>query len=88
MTMLSLDLFAQDGTQGITLASQMLYSYFEPLTRLILIVGAICGLVGSVKVFQRFSSGDPATEKAAAAWFGACIFLVVSSYVLKSFFLT
>ena len=77
-------MFAQDGMNGINLAAEMLYSYFEPLTRLILVVGAICGLIGSIKVFQRFSSGDPNTEKAAAA----CIFLVISSLVLKSFFLT
>ena len=81
-------MFAQDGMNGINLAAEMLYSYFEPLTRLILVVGAICGLIGSIKVFQRFSSSDPNTEKAAAAWFGACIFLVISSLVLKSFFLT
>ena len=33
------------------------------------------------------SSGDPATSKTAASWFGACIFLIVAATILRSFFL-
>lgn len=33
------------------------------------------------------ASGDPDTSKTAASWFGACIFLIVSATVLRSFFL-
>lgn len=80
--------FAQgNGLSGITDATAMVSSYFEPLTKLIYAVGAVVGLIGGIKVYQKFSSGDPDTSKTAASWFGACIFLVVAATVLRSFFL-
>ena len=68
-------------------ATAMVTSYFDPLTLLIYAVGAVIGLIGGIKVYQKFSSGDPDTSKTAASWFGACIFLIVSATVLRSFFL-
>ena len=50
-------------------------------------IGAVVGLVGGVKVYNKFSSGDPDTSKTAASWFGACIFLIVAATILRSFFL-
>jgi hypothetical protein len=80
--------FAQgDGSAGITEATTMVSSYFEPATNLIYAIGAVVGLIGGVKVYTKFSSGDPDTSKTAASWFGACIFLIVAATILRSFFL-
>ena len=76
-----------NGIKGITDATSMVTSYFAPLTKLIYAVGAVVGLIGGIKVYQKFSSGDPATSKTAASWFGAGIFLVIVGVVLESFFL-
>lgn len=76
-----------NGLTGIAEATSMVTSYFDPLTRLIYAVGAVVGLIGGIKVYQKFSSGDPDTSKTAASWFGACIFLIVAATVLRSFFL-
>ena len=76
-----------NGIKGITDATSMVTSYFAPLTKLIYAVGAVVGLIGGIKVYQKFSSGDPDTSKTAASWFGACIFLVIVGVVLESFFL-
>lgn len=76
-----------DGSAGITEATQMVTSYFDPATKLIYAIGAVVGLIGGVKVYQKFSSGDPDTSKVAASWFGACIFLIVAATILRSFFL-
>ena len=54
---------------------------------LIYAIGAVVGLIGGVKVYGKFSSGDPDTSKTAASWFGACIFLIVAATILRSFFL-
>ena len=62
-------------------------SYFDPGTKLIYAIGAVVGLIGGVKVYSKFSSGDPDTSKTAASWFGACIFLIVAATILRSFFL-
>ncbi|WP_417355401.1 DUF4134 domain-containing protein [Flavobacterium sp.] len=79
--------FAQDGAAGINEATQMVTSYFQPATQLIYAIGAVVGLIGGVKVYNKFSSGDPDTSKTAASWFGACIFLIVSATILQAFFL-
>lgn len=76
-----------DGSAGITEATQMVTSYFDPATKLIYAIGAVVGLIGGIKVYQKFSSGDPDTSKTAASWFGACIFLIVAATILRSFFL-
>lgn len=88
MTFCAAAAYAQgNGLQGITDATQMVSSYFDPVVRLIYAIGAVVGLIGGIKVYQKFSSGDPETSKTAASWFGACIFLIVAATVLKSFFL-
>jgi len=76
-----------DGSAGITEATEMVTSYFDPATQLIYAIGAVVGLIGGVKVYNKFSSGDPDTSKTAASWFGACIFLIVAATILRSFFL-
>lgn len=76
-----------NGQAGITETKQMVTSYFEPGTKLIYAIGAVVGLIGGVKVYGKFSSGDPDTSKTAASWFGACIFLIVAATILRSFFL-
>jgi len=77
---------AQDGAAGIGEADTQVRSYFEPGTNLMYAIGAVLGLVGAVKVFQKWNAGDQDTGKVAAAWFGSCIFLVVVATVLQSFF--
>lgn len=76
-----------NGMAGITEATKMVTSYFDPATKLIYAIGAVVGLIGGVKVYNKFSSGDPDTSKTAASWFGACIFLIVAATILRSFFL-
>ena len=76
-----------NGMAGINGATKMVTSYFDPGTKLIYAIGAVVGLIGGIKVYNKFSSGDPDTSKTAASWFGACIFLIVAATILRSFFL-
>lgn len=77
---------AGDGKAGIDKATELVKTYFAAGQILLYVIGAVVGLIGAVKVYNKWSSGDQDTSKAAAAWFGACIFLVVVATVLKSFF--
>ena len=83
---LSKSLSAQDGNEGIDQATTMVKSYFDSGANLMYAVGALLGLIGGVKVYQKWNHGDHDTGKVAAAWFGSCIFLVVVATVIKSFF--
>ena len=88
LTAIAIGAYAQgNGIAGINEATKMVTSYFDPGTKLIYAVGAVVGLIGGIKVYNKFSSGDPDTSKTAASWFGACIFLIVAATILRSFFL-
>lgn len=78
--------FGQDGNAGINEANTQVRSYFDSGTNLMYAVGAIVGLIGAVKVYNKWNSGDHDTGKVAAAWFGSCVFLVIVATVIKSFF--
>ncbi len=78
--------YAQDGNAGINAASTQVRSYFDTGTQLMYAIGAVVGLIGAVKVYQKWNAGEPDTGKVAAAWFGSCIFLVIVATVLRSFF--
>lgn len=78
--------FAQDGNAGISEATTKVKSYFETGTDLMYAIGAVVGLVGAIKVYQKWNSGDHDTGKVASSWFGSCVFLVIVATVLQSFF--
>ncbi|MFC0773334.1 DUF4134 domain-containing protein [Terrimonas alba] len=78
--------YSQDGNAGINEANAKVRSYFASGTNLMYAVGAILGLIGAIKVYQKWNAGDHDTGKVAAAWFGSCVFLVVVATVIRSFF--
>ena len=86
LLLISFYVSAQDGNAGINAANTQVRSYFAAGTNLMYAVGAIVGLIGAVKVYQKWNSGDQDTGKVAAAWFGSCVFLVIVATVIKSFF--
>jgi hypothetical protein len=86
LTITGLYASAQDGNAGIESANTQVRSYFDSGTTLMYAIGALVGLIGAVKVFQKWNAGDQDTSKVAAAWFGSCIFLVVVATIIKSFF--
>ena len=51
-----------NGMAGINEATKMVTSYFDPGTKLIYAIGAVVGLIGGIKVYNKFSSGDPDTR--------------------------
>lgn len=85
-TICHLQSMAQDGVAGIQEANTKVRGYFDVGCNLMYAVGAILGLIGAVRVYQKWSNGHPDTGSTAAAWFGSCVFLVVVATVLKSFF--
>ena len=43
-----------NGLAGITEATNMVTSYFDPATKLIYAIGAVTGLIGGIKVYSKF----------------------------------
>ena len=54
-TVLASSAFAQgNGLSGINEATKLVTSYFDPGTKLIYAIGAVIGLIGGIKVYQKF----------------------------------
>ena len=78
---------AQDGNVGITQANTMIRGYYDTGTQLLYAVGAVLALIGSIRVFREWNQGhQDQAWRAAAGWFGSCIFLVLVATVIRSFF--
>ncbi|WP_256009449.1 DUF4134 domain-containing protein [Desertivirga xinjiangensis] len=79
--------FAQGGgSTGINAATSSLTSYVDPVSSLILAIGAVVGLIGGVRVYIKWNSGDQDINKEIMSWGGSCLFLVLVSVVIKAFF--
>jgi hypothetical protein len=80
---LSAPVFAQSGTNGLNTATSTLKTYVDPVCNITLVIG---GIVGAVRVYSKWNSGDQDINKEIMGWGGSCVFLVVSSLVIKAFF--
>lgn len=79
--------FAQgSGVGGIGAGTTALGTYVDPVSNLILAIGAVVGLVGGIRVYIKWNSGDQDVNKELMGWMGSCIFLVMVSIIIKAFF--
>lgn len=59
---------------------------FQSLSDIILVIGAIVGLVGGIQVFVKWNRGERDINKEIAAWGGSCVFLLIMGTILKTAF--
>jgi hypothetical protein len=78
--------FAQNGVTGINSATSSLKTYVDPVTNVALVIGGIVGIVGAIRVYSKWNSGDQDINKELMGWGGSCVFLVVSAVIIKAFF--
>ena len=74
------------GVQGITAAESSLLGYVDPVASLCIVIGAVVGLIGGVRVYIKWNNGDQDINKELMGWGGSCLFLVLVSVVIKAFF--
>jgi len=79
-------LFAQSGVAGLNTATSTLKTYVDPATNIALVIGGIVGIVGGIRVYSKWNSGDQDINKELMGWGGSCLFLVLSSLIVKAFF--
>jgi phage-related minor tail protein len=85
MAIVSISAHAQ-GVQGITAAESSLLAYVDPVASLCLVIGAVVGLIGGIRVYIKWNSGDQDINKELMGWGGSCLFLVLVSVIIKAFF--
>jgi len=77
---------AQDFTTGIDEATGILTNTFDSVSNLILAIGAIVGLIGGIRCYIKWNTGDQDVTKAIMGWGGAVLFLVVAALTIRLFF--
>ena len=75
-----------DGNNGISQANTLIRGYFDTAILLMYAIGAILAVIGAIRVYQLWGSHNGEAMRAAAGWFGSCIFLVVAATIIRSFF--
>ena len=85
MTLATVSARAQ-GVQGITAAESTLLTYVDPIASLCLVIGAVVGIIGGVRVYIKWNSGDQDINKELMGWGGSCLFLVLVSVIIRAFF--
>jgi len=74
------------GAAGIDAGTSELATYIDPIGNLILAIGAIVGLVGGIRVYIKWNTGDNDVQKSIMGWMGSCVFLMLVGTVIKAFF--
>ena len=75
------------GVGAIDSVTAELATYVDSIGNLILIIGAIVGLVGGVRVYVKWNNGDQDVNKAIMGWMGSCMFLVLVGTIVNAFFI-
>jgi hypothetical protein len=75
-----------DGVQGINVANTTIRQYIDPVSSMCLGIGAFIGIIGGIRVYTKWNSGDQDINKELMGWGGSCVFLVLVSVVIKGFF--
>jgi hypothetical protein len=63
-----------------------LKSNFSKVYTLVIIIGAVVGIIGAIQVYSKWQSNDTNTTKLAGAWFGSALFLIAAGVFLKTAF--
>lgn len=59
---------------------------FSNVSNLILMIGGVVGLVGGIRVYQKWNGGERDIQKEIVGWAGSCIFLLLVGTALKTFY--
>jgi len=81
--------FAQNagaGAAGVDNAVLEILDYFPVIINLCYAIGGIIGLVGGIRIFQKWNSGDNDINKELIGYGGAMLFLVLVPNVVGAFF--
>ncbi|MCU7559143.1 DUF4134 domain-containing protein [Riemerella anatipestifer] len=77
-------MFAGGGALGV--AAQKVEEYREGAKLLIKAIAAVVGLIGGIRIYNKWQNGDQDVNKEIMGWAGACIFLLLVPTFLEAIF--
>src|ERR1700744_2478430 len=79
-------LVAQPGLNEMQQAQQSLSQTFFSALDCSLVLSAIFGILGALRIYHNWQMGHPRIDQAVASWFFAVIFMVLAGSFLKAMF--
>jgi len=86
LCLLALRVDAQPGLDEMQQAQQSLSSSFFSAMDFALVLSAIFGLLGALRIYHNWQMGHPRIDEAVAGWFFAVFFAVLAGAFLRAMF--
>jgi len=77
---------AQPGLDEMQQAQQSLQASFFSALDCSLVIAAIFGIIGAVRIYHNWQMGHPRIDQEVAAWFFAALFMVLVGSFLQAVF--
>lgn len=74
------------GAGAINTAANDIKAYVTNIEALIFAIAGVVGLIGGVRIYNKWQNGDNDINKEIMGWGGACIFIVLVPTFIKAFF--
>jgi hypothetical protein len=78
--------FGQPGIDEMNQARQDLSSSFFSALDCALVIAALFGITGAVKIYHNWQMGKPRIDSDIAAWFYAAFFMVLAGIFVRAIF--
>jgi len=79
-------LLAQPGLTEFYAASREVQRWYFSFSDLAMALGTLCGILGGLRVYINWQSGEHHIDRQVMAWFFSCLFLLLSGIFLKALF--
>ncbi len=78
--------FASTGSGAIQDAANTISGYVTSIKALIYAIGAVVGIIGGVRIYNKWVNGDQDINKEIVGWGGAAVFLIMVPTFIDAFF--
>lgn len=82
----SFALASSTGSTAVTSAATTIKGYWPAITTLSKAIGGVVGVIGGIRIYNKWSNGDQDINKELLGWGGACLFLILAPTFISAFF--
>lgn len=86
LVQVALPVFCQPGLNEFYQVRQQVNRWYFSFVDLSYVIGAICGLLGGLRIYNNWQLGKPHVDAQVAGWFFSCLFLSLLSLVVSALF--